>query len=116
MQDQLRGVWKLGDSYRELSEVDRTSCPEDGGDCCQEQQRRHQRYHDIGDSRTDPAYRTPEGNEHEAGDQQNLKPDVEVKEVAGDESVIDTRREHEVGGIENRDRGLFVAVGRTLTD
>ena len=58
----------------------------------------------------------PMRQQHVARGEQDLEPDVEVEQVAGQERVAHARRQHEIRRLEDRHRLALVAVADALAD
>ena len=80
----------------------------------EEQQRGQQRDHHVDGPGADPLAGAAQGDEHVRRGEQHLEPDEQVEQVAGEERVGDARGQHQVRGVEDRDRRLGVAVLHAL--
>ena len=82
---------QLGDAHRELRHVHGAGGAVDERDRAEEEQRRDEAHDDVRDAGADALAGAAEREQHVARRQQDLEPDVEVEEVAGDERVEDAR-------------------------
>ncbi len=98
----------------ELGEVHGAGDRVGHGDGDQEEHGGEQRDDHVRRSGPDAGRGAADGEQHEAGDEHDLEADVEVDEVPGEEGAGDAGHEDEVGGVEDADRRLVVAVGHAL--
>ncbi|MCB5282617.1 hypothetical protein BJQ89_02379 [Arthrobacter sp. ES1] len=115
VQQVLGALVQLRQLDGEISHVDGAGSAIDHRDRHQEEHRGHHRDHQVGHACPDPRARPAEGHQHIAGGQEDLEAHIQVEQVTGEERIGHPRYQDQIGGVEDRDRRIPIAVGHALT-
>jgi hypothetical protein len=89
------GLVEVRKSFCEQRHVDGARRPVDDGDTDEEQRRGEQVHHDVAHARADLGGLAPVGEQHIAGDEDQLERHEEREEIAGEHREGDAARQHE---------------------